>query len=748
MGTERAEAGLAEEDHSQPKGRKERDDDGPMDLDDILPTVGEFGRYQKLLLWLVCLPACVPCGFCAFNQLFMADVPEQIWCKVPELLSAQPPLPPHIRRLLTAPPENSALKSNQPSQQREQVLKISDSSAAWSPASTTPSNFYSTLVVPLATQTTTMLPESAVESMELSSCWRYNVNFTHEAEVAGVPLMMLRPSPKWRKAPCRPDWGWEYFSESIFSSIVIDFDLVCDHAIYPTIGLAALNSGGPIGVYVFGLLNDRVGRRISFFSCLGTLLLGGIMTAGAPNFWSWAACRFIVGLTIPAIYQIPFIISLELVGPNYRSFVTVMTCLFYTLGMIVLAGITYMVRNWVQLALVTSTPFLLYFGYWWFLPESPRWLLAKGRFEEASAILETLAQVNGTQLPAGFTQRLKQKMTIQRSQSEESRLKKGPGVMSLCRTPNMRLKTALITLNWFANEMVYVGLSYYGPSLGSDQYVSFLLSSLVEVPSYLACWFVMDRWGRRWPLCVCMVLSGVSSIVTVLLPEDAVTATLLLFLLAKSAISASFLIIYPFAGELYPTQLRGIGIGASAYIAGLGLVIIPFIVYLGSEMLVLPLVILGVVSVVGGLSGLRLPETLHHRLPQTVEEGEEFGKDWNWKECIRCIPIRPTSPASSYEDLNANEGTEFEEFSAASQAISSTRRESERSVPHGQQESEFSNSEGNSMPSVTDGPTERTPLGSMPPNRRRSLRGRLARQSSIMETPMDSSGVMTITYWY
>ena len=63
---------------------------------------------------------------------------------------------------------------------------------------------------------------------------------------------------------------------------------------------------------------------------------------------------------------------------------------------------------------------------------------------------------------------------------------------------------------------------------------------------------------------------------------DAVVATLVLFLVSKSAISASFLIIYPFAGELYPTQLRGVAIGFSAYISGLGLIIIPFITYLVS----------------------------------------------------------------------------------------------------------------------------------------------------------------------
>lgn len=45
-------------------------------------------------------------------------------------------------------------------------------------------------------------------------------------------------------------------------------------------------------------------------------------------------------------------------------------------------------------------------------------------------------------------------------------------------------------------------------------------------------------------------------------------------------ISASFLIIYPFAGELYPTQVRGIGIGTSSYIGGMGLIGIPFITYL------------------------------------------------------------------------------------------------------------------------------------------------------------------------
>ncbi|XP_066144078.1 carcinine transporter [Euwallacea fornicatus] len=598
-----------------------------MDLDDVLPQIGEFGKYQKQMLWLICLPACFPCGFCAFNQLFMTDTPEH-WCLVPQLAN----LTTDHRKNLSIPRINGTF----------------------------------------------------------SSCLRYSVNYTEDFEYLDETNQTF-----WPVESCKD--GFEYDTTTVHSSVVIDFDLVCDKDIYPTLGLVALNIGGPIGVYFFGFLNDRIGRKKTFFLCLTTLIIGGLMTALAPDFWWWAGSRLVVGLTIPAIYQIPFIISLELVGPNYRSFITVLTCLFYTVGLMMLAGITYLIRDWVYLSLSTSLPFILYYLYWFYLPESPRWLLAKGKFEEASAVLESLAKTNNKEIPASFKQQLKQRMTNKRSCSEEERANKHFGLLDLCSTPNMRLKTVLITLNWFANNMVYVGLSYYGPSLGSNQYLSFLLSSAVEIPSYVAAWFLIEKWGRRWPLCLTMILSGCSCIATVLIPKRNEIATMILFLLSKSTISASFFIIYPFAGELYPTAIRGLGIGASAYIAGMGLIIIPFITYLGSEILVLPIIIMGVISVFGGLCGLRLPETLHHRLPQTLAEGEEFGKHFCWEDCVQCIP----KPRSSRDDLEM--------------------------IPV---------------------PTEDTPLDCSPEEGRRLSMKKLVRQQSVMDTQKTADGTMTMTYWF
>lgn len=55
-----------------------------VDFDLILPDVGEYGTYQKLMVWLVFLPSMIPCGFHAYNQLFMATVPK-FHCRIPEL---------------------------------------------------------------------------------------------------------------------------------------------------------------------------------------------------------------------------------------------------------------------------------------------------------------------------------------------------------------------------------------------------------------------------------------------------------------------------------------------------------------------------------------------------------------------------------------------------------------------------------------------------------------------------------------
>lgn len=57
-----------------------------IDFDDLLPHIGEFGRYQKIL-FLLMIPFAFFVAFVYFSQIFITLVPEGHWCFVPELVN-------------------------------------------------------------------------------------------------------------------------------------------------------------------------------------------------------------------------------------------------------------------------------------------------------------------------------------------------------------------------------------------------------------------------------------------------------------------------------------------------------------------------------------------------------------------------------------------------------------------------------------------------------------------------------------
>lgn len=111
---------------------------------------------------------------------------------------------------------------------------------------------------------------------------------------------------------------------------------------------------------------------------------------------------------------------------------TVMTCTFYTFGLMGLALVTVFVRDWFVLSLVTSVPFLFYFLYIFIMPESPRWLLAKGKLEDALKVLETMARVNGKEFPESFHSKLEERV-LEEKQRKIKRKERNIGAFDLCK---------------------------------------------------------------------------------------------------------------------------------------------------------------------------------------------------------------------------------------------------------------------------------------------------------------------------
>ncbi|KAI8432992.1 hypothetical protein MSG28_013874 [Choristoneura fumiferana] len=76
--------------------------------------------------------------------------------------------------------------------------------------------------------------------------------------------------------------------------------------------------------------------------------------------------------------------------------------MMFATGMCLLALLAYAVRDWFHLSLLTSLPFILLYGFFWITPESPRWLVSRGRVAEAEKVLITIARRNSIILPRGF----------------------------------------------------------------------------------------------------------------------------------------------------------------------------------------------------------------------------------------------------------------------------------------------------------------------------------------------------------
>ncbi|CAL1675506.1 unnamed protein product [Lasius platythorax] len=405
------------------------------------------------------------------------------------------------------------------------------------------------------------------------------------------------------------------------STTTSEWDLVCDKAWLRATGDSLFMVGVMLGSMIFGGLSDKYGRRPIFFLSLVIQLVGGILVAVAPEFISYVIFRLIVGSTTSGVFLVAYVIALEMVGPKKRLIAGVGVQLFFTIGYILTAGFAYYITNWRMLQVALTVPSIAFLLYWWFIPESARWLLTKGRLQEAKDLLQRASLENGVEMPNEALD------TLLNNNSEDSTPDtRKPSLFDLFRYPNLRRKSIVLFFNWLVNSGTYYGLSWHASNLGGNDYVNFVISGVVEVPAYTFLIFTLNRWGRKIILCGCMMLSGLALLATLFVPPDMPWLIVCLAMIGKLAITSSYGAIYVFTAEQFPTVIRNVGLGASSTFARIGGVIAPYVNHLSEIWIPLPLVIFGSCALFGGLMSLLLPETLNKKLPESIQDGELFGK--------------------------------------------------------------------------------------------------------------------------
>ncbi|KAK9293637.1 hypothetical protein QLX08_011466 [Tetragonisca angustula] len=525
-----------------------------MDFDELLPYVGEFGLYQKILFVLM-IPFASFVAWVYFSQIFITLIPDDYWCWVPELEN----LTVDERLSLAIPANNEGY----------------------------------------------------------SRCSMYDVNYR---EILLNESHM--PDPLWPTKACQHGWEFNY-STVPYATVATELGWVCQYDALPTIAQSIFFVGAIFGGLIFGWIADQYGRIPALIGANLMGFLAGVATAFTDTFWQFTLCRFFVGFAFDNCFTMMYILVLEYVGPKWRTFVANMSiAMFFTFAACILPWIAYFLADWRMTCIATSVPLVLAVMTPWLIPESARWLVSQGQVDRAIEILGKFERINGTKVPDDIYKRFRD--TCARICKEEE-ADKTYSVLDLFKTPRLRNITLLFIIIWMAISLVFDGHVRNVDNLGLNVFVTFTIAAATELPADTFLTLVLDRWGRRWLACGSLVVSGVFSIWASAVSNHIYTASLAI--LGRFWINISYNIGLQYAAEVLPTVVRAQGVALIHIMGYVASILAPYVVYLDVVSSILPLLVLGTLGIIGGILTLFLPETLDKDLPQTLQDGEDFGRD-------------------------------------------------------------------------------------------------------------------------
>ncbi|XP_063068042.1 solute carrier family 22 member 7-like [Engraulis encrasicolus] len=419
--------------------------------------------------------------------------------------------------------------------------------------------------------------------------------------------------------PCQR--GWVFDNSTFKSTLATEFDLVCSKKGLTKASATIFFVGVMLGAGFFGVLSDKYGRRSMLLVSYLSSIVFSVASALAVNYVMFAVFRFLTGFAIIGVSIIAGVICVEWADIEHRTFIGVFGSLSWTTGNMMLAGLAYAVTDWRMLILTVTSPLVLAVITWWWVPESSRWLMASGRADQAHYFLQRCATANrrkdfSTNVTPEVLSGMVTMVTVEEPQGQSV------SFLDLFRTPRMRRLAVLTGIMWFGMASTYYGISLNVTGFGLDIYLTQLIYAAIELPSKISTYFLLNAIGRRYSQSGTLLLTGICIFVTIVTPKNFVVFRTVVAVLGKGVSEASFTTAHLYTTELYPTVLRQNGVGYTNFMGRLGSSMSPLIMLLEDVWRPLPEVAFCGMAILSGVMAWFLPETLHARLPENIEDVE------------------------------------------------------------------------------------------------------------------------------
>lgn len=332
------------------------------------------------------------------------------------------------------------------------------------------------------------------------------------------------------------------------------------------------------GAYIWGILSDRIGRRTSLQWTIGIFSVVTGLCGLAWNSMSLFLGRFAVGIGLGGLIPVDYAVQAEFLPPKYRGRMMALSLVVWPLGGFLGALIAFNLTpiwGWRALFVAGAVPALLVFVVRFIIPESPRYLIDKGREAEATKTVEWMEKKCNVAPPAAA------EVVIP---NETAATQEHKGSIRDLFSKKYGFRTFLTSTIWFCHCLPYYGILLWLPTLFVKYYnipqpdtlkYMMLLVGVGIVGRFVAM-TVLDSWGRK-PLMITYALMAGLGMLGYNFAQGT-TQLLLVACFAAFFYEGSWSSIAPYTAEVFPTKIRSTGVGFSSAVGRSAAAIAPMVI--------------------------------------------------------------------------------------------------------------------------------------------------------------------------
>jgi putative MFS transporter len=384
-------------------------------------------------------------------------------------------------------------------------------------------------------------------------------------------------------------------------------------------GLIAVGYIGQLaGAFLFTWLAEKFGRVPSATIAVAIMAVMSIGCALAGDFPALLVCRFVQGIGIGGEMPVAATYISELSQARGRGRFFLLYEIIFPVGLMATGQVgAWLVPafGWRSIFIVGAIPCVVITVLLARLPESPRWLIAKGRLEQAEDLVRQIEASAGPnyQPPANFRNA---------NGTAPSRTTQWREALSGI----YRRRTLVVWALWASAYFVANGLNNWMPSLYTSVYHLPLkqslraasLTNVAQVLLVLLSAFWIDRIGRRNWTAASFLAGAVLLGVLGLTGAHTALSVIILGTLSYGVIGSANAVLYLYTPEVYPTRMRAIGTGlATSWLriaSAAGPALVGSMVEAGGIATVF--LVFGATCILGAIATTRMVETRNQQLEQ------------------------------------------------------------------------------------------------------------------------------------